>query len=145
MLNRKNSWLALVDPFEAMDHFDDDFFGAPYFDNSFGSFGTDISDEGSSYKLTADLPGFEKGDIHIDVKNDMLTVSAERHSEVEDKDKKGKFVRQERSYGSYKRSFSLGDVDADKIAAKYDNGVLTLTLPKKEVKAVEDGKQIAIE
>ena len=61
-----------------------------------------------------------------------MTIRAERHSEVEKKDKKHKYIRSERSYGSYSRSFDLSDVNSDDIKCKYDNGVLTLTLPKKE-------------
>ena len=94
-------------------------------------FRTDITDEGDFYKLEADLPGFNKEDIHLDINGDMLTLSAERHSESEDKDKHGKYLRCERSYGSYSRSFDLSDVKAEEIKAKYNNGVLTLTLPKK--------------
>ena len=74
----------------------------------------------------------------------MLTVRAERHSQHEDKDKKGKYVRCERSYGVYSREFDLSGVDADRIAAKYEDGVLKLTLPKK-TEALPQARQIDIE
>jgi len=143
----RNNWLAVVDPFEAMDSFEKNFFANPFFSEKPGSafgFGTDLTDEGDSYQLTADLPGFNKEDIHLDINNDVLTISAERHSEAEDKDKKGKYIRRERSYGSYKRSISLGDVDQENIKAKYDNGVLTLTMPKK-APVLPEAKKIEIE
>ena len=96
------------------------------------SFGTDVKDEGEYYLLEADLPGFEKKDIHLDINGDVLTVSAERHSAHEEKDEKGKYIRCERSYGAYSREFDLSGIAADKIGAKYENGVLKLTLPKKQ-------------
>lgn len=131
-----SNWLTTYNPFEAMDNFEKTFFNDPFFsgnDNRALAFGTDITDEGNAYQLTADLPGFNKDDIHVNVDKNVVTVTAERHSEAEDKDKKDKFIRKERSYGSYKRSFNIGkDIDKSGIKAAYDNGVLTLTLPKKE-------------
>ena len=131
----RNGWLALVDPFNSMDNFSNDFFKKGMI-----GFGTDVTDEGDSYQLKADLPGFNKEDISIDVNNDVLTVSAERHSEAEDKSKHGKFIRQERTYGSYQRTFDLSDVKADEISASYENGVLTLNLPKKVEEAPKSRK-----
>ena len=130
---RKNA--ALYNPFRDMDEMERRFFGNPFGffeDDRLAEFKTDVKDEGDHYTLEADLPGFDKKDIHLDVNGDVLTVHAERHSEHEEKDKKGKYVRCERSYGSYSRSFDLSDVNSDDIKCKYDNGVLTLTLPKKE-------------
>ena len=129
------NFLSIYDPFREMDNFERHFFDSPFFGTSSSSmagFSTDITDEGDSYKLTADLPGFEKGDINIDINDNTLTLSAERHSEFEKEDKKGKYIRVERSYGSYSRSFDLTGIKEDEIEAKYDNGVLTLTLPKKD-------------
>lgn len=134
------NFLSIYDPFREMDNFERHFFDSPFFGTSSSSmagFNTDITDEGDSYKLTADLPGFEKGDINIDINDNTLTLSAERHSEFEKEDKKGKYIRVERSYGSYSRSFDLTGIKDDEIEAKYDNGVLTLVLPKKdEIKPV---------
>ena len=107
-------------------------------------FKTDIKDEGDRYELEADLPGFDKKDIHLDINGDMLTVSAERHSEHEEKDKKNKYVRCELSYGSYSRSFDLSGVKADEIKAKYENGVLKLTMPKKD-KSLPEARHLEIE
>ena len=90
------------------------------------------------------MPGFDKKDIHLDINGDTLTVHAERHSKVEEKDKDDKVIRMERSYGSYSRQFDLSGVDAEKIKAKYENGVLKLTLPKKE-QALPEPKRLEIE
>ena len=75
--------------------------------------------------------GFDKKDVNIEIdENDYLTITAEKSSEDEDKDKN--YIRQERSYGKYQRSFYLGDVDKDKIDASFENGILKITMPKKE-------------
>ena len=123
-------WLTVMDPFEEMQK---NFFDAPFFaDDSLAAFGTDITDEGDSYQLTADLPGFQKEDVSVKVNDNVVTIQAERHNDIEDSEKKDKYLRQERSYGLYKRSFTMSsDVDRTKISAKYDNGILTVTLPKK--------------
>ena len=81
--------------------------------------------------LEADLPGFDKKDIHLDVNGDTLTIHAERKAEQEEKDDKNNYVRCERSFGSYSRQFDLSSVDADHMKATYDNGVLKLEMPKK--------------
>ncbi|MEE1353994.1 MAG: Hsp20/alpha crystallin family protein [Acutalibacteraceae bacterium] len=130
-----STWLTSYNPFDAMDNFEKNFFNDPFFTGNGNrpiAFGTDITDEGDSYQLTADLPGFKKEDIHVGVDKNVVSVTAERHSEAENSDKRDKFIRKERSYGSYKRSFTIGEnVDTSAIRAAYDNGVLTLTLPKK--------------
>ena len=134
---RKNS--SLYNPFRDMDEMERRFFGNPFGffeDDRLAEFKTDVTDEGDHYALEADLPGFDKKDIHLDVNGDVLTVRAERHSQHEDKDKKGKYVRCERSYGTYARSFDISGIDAKAIKAAYSDGVLRVTLPKqKEVPA----------
>lgn len=129
--SRKNN--SLYNPFKEMDELENSFFGSPFgfFSNAIDEFKTDIKDEGDYYELIADLPGFDKKDIKLDISDDTLTVSAQRHSEHEEKDKKGKYIRCERSYGNYSRSFDLSGVKADAVTAKYENGVLKLTMPKK--------------
>ncbi len=128
---RKNN--ALYNPFHEMDELERQMFGNPFgfFGGAIDEFKTDIKDEGDHYELEADLPGFDKKDIHLDVNGDVLTIHAERHSEHEEKDKKNKYVRCERSYGAYSRDFDLSGVNAEGIKAKYENGVLHLTMPKK--------------
>ena len=119
------------DLFNAFHDFEKDFFG----ENSLmtTSFRTDIQDDGNKYILEAELPGFSKDDINIDISNDYLTISAERRSENEEKDKDGRYIRKERYYGSFKRSFDVSNVNTDAIDAEYKNGILKLNLPKKEV------------
>lgn len=135
MLNRRNNnSMITYNPFQELDNFERSFFGDffPRFDRgTLGTFKTDVTDEGDSYRIEADLPGFKKEDIHLDVSDNLLTLSAERHSEHEDKEKNGKYLRCERSYGSYSRVFDLSDVKSEDITAKYEDGVLTLNLPKK--------------
>ncbi len=110
--------------------FGDSFSGLQKSEGTTG-FRTDISDQGDSYLLEADLPGFDKESIHLDLNEDTLTISAERHSRHEEEDKQGSYLCCERSYGQYQRSFDVSGIDTDKIKAKYTDGVLSLTLPKK--------------
>lgn len=122
-------------PFRDFNALAKSFFDSPsYEENVIEPFRTDIKETDTGYTLEADLPGFEKKDISVGLEGDYLTIKAERHSEHEDKDKKDKYIRCERSYGSYARSFDITGVDTEKISAKYDNGVLTLDLPRKEPK-----------
>ena len=117
---RKNHNVSNFNPFHDFDELERAFFS----DNALGEFKTDIQEDGDNFVLEADLPGFKKEDIHVDIADDRLTVSAERHSNYEDKDKKGNYLRCERSYG------------ATGIKAAYADGVLRVTLPKqKEVPA----------
>ena len=123
--NRRNS-MSAFDPFREFDAFERAFFG----DRGMQQFRTDITDNGNEYSLQADLPGFKKEDIHIDLDDDRLMISAERHSDYEQKDRKGDYVRCERSYGTYTRSFDTTGIDIENIKASYEDGVLRLTLPK---------------
>ena len=144
--NRKNM-ISSYNPFREMEEMERRFFDDPfgfYDGKALAEFKTDIVDNGDFYELDADLPGFEKGDIKLDITGDVLTIQAERHSEHEEKDKKQKYVRCERSYGSYSRAFDISGVDADKIKAKYEDGVLKLTLPKKE-EPKEQSRKLEIE
>ena len=149
LTGRNNSHgLMPYNPFREMEEFERAFFGNP-FDRFFGAstlaeFKTDVTDEGDHYLLEADLPGFDKKDISLDIQGNTLTVHAERRSKVEEKDQKEKVVRMERSFGSYSRSFEISGVDADGIKAKYENGVLRLTLPKLEQRLPE-GRRLEIE
>ena len=141
-----NNGLRTYDPFREMEAFERAFFSDPFagFFNTteLAQFRTDVTDEGDHFLLEADLPGFEKKDINLDIQGDTLTIHAERHSKVEEKDKKDKVVRMERSYGSYSRSFDITGIDHDKIKAKYVDGVLRLTLPKAEQ---ANGRRLEIE
>jgi len=102
----------------------------------------DIKENDESYTVKADFPGVKKDDINVSVDNNLLTISAEHKDEAEEKDK-GKVIRQERRYGKYSRSFNLGkNINESKIKAEFDNGVLTLNIPKEDVAPAS--KQIPI-
>ena len=105
---------------------------------------TDIREKEDGYELAVDLPGFKKEDIQLNVENEVLTIHAERHSEHEDEQKRGKYVCYERVSGSVGRSFDISEIDADKITASYKDGVLTLLLPNKE-KGVPTAKPLEIQ
>lgn len=111
------------DIFDAFDDFDRRLFTAP------NPCKTDIREDKEKYVIEAEMPGFKKEDIKLDIDGDYLILSAERNSEKEDKD--GKYIRRERSYGSFKRSFDISGVNADSIKAEYTDGILKLDLPKK--------------
>ena len=90
-----------------------------------------VKETKDAYQLEVVAPGFEKNDFNINLEKNIVTVSAEKKSETENKDEKQ--IRKEYSYHSFKRSFTIDEkVDAEKIEAKYVNGVLTLNLPRKE-------------
>ena len=135
--NRKAA--QVYDPFREMEDMERRFFG-----NSVQSFRSDIKDEGNAYLIETDMPGFRKEDIHVDLKGETLTIRAERHSDYEKDDKKKSYLHVERSYGSYSRQFDVSGIDTDKISAKYENGVLKLTMPKKEAPK-ETSKHLEIE
>ncbi len=124
----KRNNAAVYDPFRLFDEMERNFFKG----SSIGEFRADIRDTGDAYELEADLPGVKKEDIQVELDNNYLTISAERHVEKDEKDKKGNYVRRERSYGSYSRSFDVTGVQTDQITAEYTDGVLKLRLPKKQ-------------
>lgn len=99
-------------------------------DSTVSAFRTDISEKDGNYILDAELPGFKKEDITVDIDKDCLTISAEHKSE-ETEEGENNYVRRERFYGSYSRSFNVKGIDTDAITAAYADGVLTLTMPKK--------------
>ena len=134
--HRNNRGMRAYDPFREMEEMEHAFFGRPFGgERGFASlteFKTDIQDKGDSYLLEAYLPGFKKEDIHIDLDGDTMTISAERHSEHEEKDNQGNYLRCERSYGSYQRSFDVSGIEESGLKAEYTDGVLKLTMPKKQ-------------
>jgi HSP20 family protein len=93
---------------------------------------TDIRETENAYILEADLPGFDRDDIHAEIKNGYLTIRAERRSESEEN--KESYLRRERTYGSFTRTFDLEGIDAEAITASFKNGVLTMELPKAKEK-----------
>lgn len=115
--------------FDTFDAFTRDFFRKS--NTELPAFRTDIRDTGDSYLLEAELPGFKKEDISLDLKDGILTISATHNESGEVKDESG-YIRRERRYGSFQRSFDVTGIDENAITASYDNGVLALTLPKEK-------------
>ena len=129
----------------------DDFFGAPFW-GSTGSvntatMSTDITENEGEYQVEMDLPGFAKEDVHAELKDGYLTISAQHGQNKEEKNDDGRVIRRERYQGLCQRSFYVGDaVTEEDIKAKFKDGVLTLLIPKKEKQPeVEQKKYIAIE
>lgn len=108
---------------------------------------TDIKESDAGFDLDIELPGYSKEDVNAQLKDGVLVISASTHSENEEKDENGRYIRRERYSGSSSRSFYVGDeVTEDDIKAKFENGILKIFVPKKEVpKAVEEEHYIAIE
>ena len=107
---------------------------------------TDVKESDTGYEVDIDLPGFKKDEINAQLDNGYLTISAAKGLDKDEKDKKGKYIRKERYAGAMSRSFYVGEgVTQEDIKAKYEDGILRLSVPKKEAKAVENKKYIAIE
>ena len=113
--------------FDAFDNFERNFFGNT---SSAVTFRTDIRDEGDKFVLEAELPGFRKEDIQLHLKDGILTVSATHSESSEQKDGEGSYIRRERRFGSFARSFDVAGIDEESISAAYQDGILELTLPK---------------
>lgn len=128
--------------FDLFDNFERKFFGNS--SAALPDFRTDIRDAGDRFVLEAELPGFNKEDIKLDVKDGILTISAQHSENKDEKDNKGSYIRRERRFGSFTRSFDVTGVDEEHITASYNNGVLELNLPK-AVPVVPEAKRIAIE
>lgn len=94
----------------------------------------DIYEKGGDYHIEMDIPGFNKDEISVETKDGYLKITAEKKTETKEEDEEKNYLRRERTYGKYERSFYLGDLDEDKIDASFENGMLKLVVPKKEVK-----------
>ena len=123
--------------------FDRDFWGRK---NAKNIMKTDIREHDTGYELDVDLPGFKKDEINIELENGYLTISAAKGLDKDEQDKKGKYIRKERYAGAMQRSFYVGDaVTEEDVKAKFEDGILKLSIPKKDAKEVETKKTIAIE
>jgi HSP20 family protein len=139
---RKDNSMSRGDEFEKFmkSFFNNDF--SPVGMNVFGrDFKVDLKENDDSYLVEADLPGVNKDDINLSFKNNYLTISAKRENSREDK--KEDFVRRERNYGEFKRSFYIDNVDDQKIDASFEDGVLKIELAKSE-KGRNRGRKIDI-
>ena len=136
--------------FDAFDDFDRDFFRGfgrlehvLYGKNASRLMKTDVKETDEGYEVDVDLPGFNKDEIKLDLNNGYLTISTEKSL---NKENKGKMLRQERYVGTMQRNFYVGEnITEDDIKAKFENGVLSLMIPKKEAPKVPEKKQILIE
>lgn len=130
-------------------NFFDDFFKDPFFYPGFAWNGSqmmkaDIKEQDGNYVIEMELPGYKKEDLHCDLKDGYLTVSAEHTEEKEDKEK-GRYLRKERYTGSVSRSFFVGkDITEEDVSAGFTDGILTLTLPKEKEPVQEEKKLIEI-
>ena len=123
----------------------EDFFKPMFYDEQLDSMRTDIKETDDDYKLSIEMPGFKKDEIRVSLENGYLTVSAEKaEKEEEGKDKSAKYLRRECRV-SCQRSYYVGDdVEVDSVKAKYENGMLELSVPKVAPKQIAS-KSIAIE
>ena len=94
------------------------------------SFNVDVKDNGDSYELKAELPGFAKEDVHLSYKDNYLSISANKEESKDEKDDQGNFIRRERYCGSMSRSFYIDNIDENKCNADFKDGILTITMPK---------------
>ena len=135
------------------DFFDDDFMRFPVWSGRSPLYGkhaknlmkTDVRETGNGYEMDIDLPGFKKDEISVDLKDGYLTIRAAKGLDKDEKDKKGRYIRQERYAGACSRSFYVGDVESKDISAKYEDGILKLTLPKVEKKELPSSSSISIQ
>lgn len=129
--------------------FDDNFWGKKnplYGKHAQNMMKTDIREKDDSYELDVDLPGFKKDEIKVQLKDGYLTLSAAKGLDKDEQDQKGNYIRRERYDGTMSRSFYVGeDVTQEDIHAKYEDGILRLSVPKKVPKKVENTGYIAIE
>ena len=132
----RSNYVSAYDPFKEMEEFERRFSlqRTP-------AMRTDIRETENAYILEADLPGFTREDVHAEIKDGYLTIRAEHKSENEDNSES--YLRRERSYGSFSRTFDLDGIDADAVTASFKNGVLTLELPKLR-KQEEEARRVEI-
>ena len=110
----------------------DDFF-LTMKNNDFCSMKCDIYEKDNVYYLEMDIPGFDKNDVNIEIDdNDYLTIIAEKNNETNEEDKNKNYIRKERSYGKYQRTFYVGGIDKNQIDANFTNGILKVVMPKKQ-------------
>ena len=132
--------------------FNDDFMNFPVWGGRSSLYGkhaknlmkTDVRETDGSYELDVDLPGFKKDELTVDLKDGYLTIAAAKGLDKDEQDKKGKYIRQERYAGAMSRSFYVGDVEPDQVSAKYEDGILKISLPKQEKKRLPKSSAIAI-
>lgn len=139
---RDHFFKGFMNPYEDWDEFSKNFFEGSHHN----TMKTDVKENEDSYELEMELPGYKKEDVNAKLENGYLTIQANHSTEKDKKDKKGNYIRKERYQGSVSRSFYVGEqLKTEDIKAKFENGMLLVTLPKKEL--IEQAKEnfIAIE
>ena len=133
------------------DFFDDDFMRFPawggrelYGRHAKNLMKTDVRETENTYEVDIDLPGFKKDEIDVDLKDGYLTIRASKGLDKDQKDKEGKYIRQERYAGACSRSFYVGEVEPDQVSAKYEDGILKISVPKQAKKELPKSTTIAI-
>ena len=106
---------------------------------------TDVKEVENGYEVDIDLPGFKKDEIDVKLNNGYLTISASKGVDKDQKDKEGNYIRLERYAGSMQRSLYVGDIPSGDVHARYEDGILKLSVPKADVKKLESHNTIAIE
>ena len=136
--NLFDDWMGF--PFRAFDDVDRRLYGK----HGNHMMKTDVKEVGNDYEVAVDLPGFKKEQVQLQLENGYLTITAAKGMDEEKRDHR--MIRQERYAGSMQRSFYVGeDLTADEVKAKFEDGVLTLTFPKKEARQIPEHKTILIE
>ena len=105
---------------------------------------TDVRETEDTYEVDVDLPGFKKDELSVELKDGYLTISAAKGLDKDEQDKKGKYIRQERYAGACSRSLYVGDVKPEEVSAKYEDGILKLTMPKQVKREQPKSSSIAI-
>lgn len=123
----------------------DDLFYDPFISRSGNNMRTDIIEKENEYELSMELPGFNKEDIRMELKDGYLMISANKNTDNEVKDDEGHIIRRERYQGSCSRSFYVGDMKEEDIKASFNNGELKVSLPKTGIKKAEEKKYIEIQ
>lgn len=127
----------------------DDFFGEPFGGYDYSESGlmtTDVKDTDKGYEVTMNMPGVKKEDVKAELKDGYLTVTAQQNTNKDEKDKEGNYIRKERYSGSCQRSFYVGEgVKQEDLKAAFNNGILTVAVPKEVQKPVEEKQYITIE
>ena len=106
---------------------------------------TDVRETENTYEVDVDLPGFQKDEIHLELRDGYLTISASKGLDKDQEGQKGRYIRQERYVGALSRSFYVGDVEPDQVSAKYEGGVLRISLPKQGKPELPKDNTIAIQ
>ena len=132
--------------------FDNDFMRLPAFRDRNPLYGkharnlmkTDVRETESTYELDIDLPGFKKDEISVNLEDGYLTISAAKGLDKDEKDKNGKYIRQERYAGACSRSFYVGNVRLSDVSARYEDGILKISVPKGAKRELPSSTTIAI-